>query len=243
MGVQPPGAGFGEDRGIGDRLGGDAALGQADPRARLMIRGIIERSQGLAQLVEAFAAHRDGRDHGHAERFGQSLRIEHQPVAFGQIHHVERDDGGQAEREQFLREHQMLFDIRGIEHDHQRIGAGLALEFAHHDLAGHFLVGTRRVERIAARQVDQLHRFAGGEDHPARFALDRDAGIIGDLLARAGERVEQRALASIGIAREGDETLRPAHVSCRTRLPTPPPVRLTARGHGRGARPPSSGRR
>src|SRR3546814_14726015 len=37
-----------------------------------------------------------------------------------------------------------------------------------------------------------------------RLSLDGDPGIIGDLLPRAGERVEQARLAGIGIADERD---------------------------------------
>ena len=68
------------------------------------------------------------------------------------------------------------------------------------DLAGHFLVGAGGVERVAAGQVDQLDRLAARQDQPPRLALDGDARIVGDLLPRAGQRVEQRALARIGIA-------------------------------------------
>ena len=71
---------------------------------------------------------------------------------------------------------------------------------AAHHAARDFLVGARGVERIGTRQVDKLDRLARGQVHPPGFPLNSDPGVVGDLLPRAGERVEQRALARVGIA-------------------------------------------
>ena len=97
-----------------------------------------------ASSVKPAAAHRHGRDHRHAERFGQRRGIEHQPVALGQVDHVERDHRRAAERDHFLREHQVLLEVGRVEHDDQHFGRRLARELAEDDLAGHFLVGAGR---------------------------------------------------------------------------------------------------
>ncbi len=42
-----------------------------------------------------------------------------------------------------------------------------------------------------------------GQAHHADLALHRHAGVVGHLLARAGQQVEQRGLAAIGVAHQG----------------------------------------
>ena len=57
----------------------------------------------------------------------RAARIELEPVALGEVDHVERDDRRQPERDQLQREAQMIVEVGGVEHDHQRIGLALAL--------------------------------------------------------------------------------------------------------------------
>jgi hypothetical protein len=151
------------------------------------------------------AADRHRLDHRHAELLLEPLRIEDEAVAAGKIHHVERDHGGQAERDQLQREAQMIVEVACVEDDEQSVRKPLALLAADDDVASHFLVGTRWVEAIGAGKIDQLDRTAVGEREAPRFALDGDAGIIADLLPCAGEHVEQGALAGIGIADDRDQ--------------------------------------
>ena len=75
----------------------------------------------------------------------------------------------------------------------------------HDDAARHFFVGAGRIKAVAAWQVDQFRRVAVGKAKMAGFALDGNAGIIGNFLPRAGQRVEQGAFAGIGVAREDNE--------------------------------------
>ena len=89
-------------------------------------------------------------------------------------------------------------------------------------------------EPVGAGQVGQLDRLAARQHQPPRLALDRDARIVGDLLARAGQRVEQRALAGVGIADQ-----RGGAVAGHRAQQRPRPA---SRGHGRGAAPRSSAR-
>ena len=100
----------------------------------------------------------------------------------------------------------MLFEIGSVDDEHDDLGRGLAFEFAVDDLARHLLVGARGIEAVGTRQVDQLERFSARQRQPAGLALYRDAGIIGDLLPRAGQRVEQGRLARIGVADQRGDT-------------------------------------
>src|SRR5690606_38533016 len=49
------------------------------------------------------------------------------------------------------------------------------------------------------------HRIgaAGGRDQPSLLALHGHAGVVGHLLAAAGQLVEQRGLAAVGVAQQG----------------------------------------
>ena len=110
----------------------------------------------------------------------------------------------------------MIVEIGGVDHDHQSIGQPLAGLGAEQDVARHLLVRAGRFEAIGAGQVDQLDRAAVGQRRAAGMALDGDARIIADLLPRAGQRVEQGALAGIGVADQRDER---NATSCRRRGP------------------------
>ncbi len=67
-------------------------------------------------------------------------------------------------------------------------------------VAGDALVGRARMQAVGARQVEHAQRLAGGGVQPAFLALDGDAGVVGDLLAAAGQQVEQRGLAAVRVA-------------------------------------------
>ena len=112
---------------------------------------------------------------------------------------------GRPEVDQLEREAEVVVEVGGVEHDQQGVGQPLALLLAEQHVAGHRFVGAGRVEAVSAGKVDQLERPAVGEREPAGMPLDRDAGIVADLLAGAGQRVEQGALAGIGIADHRDQ--------------------------------------
>ena len=171
---------------------------------QLLVRMALCFRDGGGQFGEALAAHCHSGDHRHAECLGQGVGIEHQPVPLGQIDHVERDHRWAPQFEDFLREDEMLFEIGSVEDDDQHVRRAFALEFARHDIARHCLVRACGIEAVGAGQVEQFDGLApsipGRQSEAPCLTLDRDAGIIGDLLARAGQGVEQRALAGIGIA-------------------------------------------
>src|SRR5262249_35741643 len=69
-------------------------------------------------------------------------------------------------------------------------------------------VETAGAQRICPRQVDQPDGQAGRGYRQALLALDRDTGVVRNLLPAAGQRIEQRRLAAVGIADEGDSRRR-----------------------------------
>ncbi len=79
--------------------------------------------------------------------------------------------------------------------------AGIA---AGDDVARDRLVRARRRERVGAGQIEHAHTAPGRRGVVPFLALDRDAGVVRDLLPRAGEQVEQRGLAAVRIADESN---------------------------------------
>ena len=75
----------------------------------------------------------------------------------------------------------------------------------------------RRIEIVRGPSTLVFGGSAIGKSEMAGFPFNRDAGIIGDLLPRAGQRIEQRTFARIGVAREGNEGSRLGHQSGRDR--------------------------
>ena len=72
---------------------------------------------------------------------------------------------------------------------------------AEHDIARDRFVEARGFEAVGAGQIEHaVSAAADGADEAAFLALDGDAGVVRDLLAAAGQPVEQRGLAAVGIA-------------------------------------------
>jgi hypothetical protein len=190
---------------------------------------------GGGQFLQPAAAHGDRGDDRNTQPGFKRGGIKYQPVALGQVHHVERDHGGPAQGYDFLRENQMLFEVGGIQHHNQHFGRRFARELAEDDLSGHLLIRAGGMQAIGTGQVGEFNVFAQGQDQPARLAFHRDAGIVRDLLPRAGQGVEQGRFPGIGIADERGAAMA-GHAFTLT------PARPSSRGHGRGAGRPSSGR-
>ena len=94
--------------------------------------------------------------------------------------------------------------IGGIGDAEHEIGQRLAGGAAEHDVAGDLLVGAAAAQRIGAGQVDQRHLASARRDERAFLALHRDARIVRDLLPAAGQRIEQRGLAAVRRADQGE---------------------------------------
>src|SRR6185312_11795146 len=96
----------------------------------------------------------------------------------------------------------------------------LARIIAGADVAGDLLVGAVRLQTVRARQVENLQHPARRRGEAALLALDRDAGVVGHLLAPAGELVEQCRLAAIGVAHQGNPQARRTHAATSARTLT-----------------------
>ena len=122
----------------------------------------------------------------------------------GEIDDVQRDDRWKTKLNQLNSEAEVIVEVRRIENDDQRIGLALSFLAANQNVASYGFVRARGIEAVRTGKIDELGRAAVGERHPAGVTFDRYAGIIADLLASARKRVEQRALAGIWAAGDGD---------------------------------------
>ena len=94
----------------------------------------------------------------------------------------------------------MAFEIGGVDDVDDEVGVAL-----HQIGAGHVLIGAAAAKQtVDAGQVDDLELLAL-EQGGARPVLDGHARPVADLLAGAGQEVEQGRLAAIGIAGKGDD--------------------------------------
>ena len=98
----------------------------------------------------------------------------------------------------------MVVEIAGIDDNDQCVGAALAFKSTEDNVAGNRFVEAVGFKTISTGKVDQFNGASVGKGCSPRFALYGDAGIVGNFLAGASERIEQRALPGIGIADQRD---------------------------------------
>lgn len=117
---------------------------------------------------------------------------------------IERDHHRDAELTHLAREEQVALEMAGIDHDqHHMRTPVLAIAVEEHFECDLF-VGRAGRERIRAREIE--HGDATTVVHAERAfdALHSDTREVADALAQARERVEQRRLACIGVADDGN---------------------------------------
>ena len=97
----------------------------------------------------------------------------------------------------------MQAEVGGIDHADQQVGQYF-LAVSGDDVSRHGLIARERVEAVSAGQVQDADLSTSSGAEHAFLALHGDAGVIGHLLPAAGEQVEERRLAAVRIAQQGD---------------------------------------
>jgi hypothetical protein len=141
-----------------------------------------------------------------------------------QVAHVEQHQRGQADGKHRRGEHELAGEVQGIENQQNGVGLGRAGHFAAQHVDGDARVFRVGSERVDAGQIDEGEVVAADAGHEAHALLDGDAGVVGDLLAQAGEAVEERGLAGVGRADEDDgfeNSFRQKIFGRRRRIPGP----------------------
>ena len=152
---------------------------------------------GLGGFPDAVALERGDLHDRAAELAGQLRRIDPVAVFAHDVHHVHRDDDRNAQLGELRGEVQVALEIRPVDDVQNGVGARADQIISRHDLLER--VGG---QRINARQVGDDHAVMALE--PAFLFFDRDARPVADKLVGAGQRVEQRGLAAVRVARKGD---------------------------------------
>ncbi len=128
-----------------------------------------------------------------AERFTQAAKVDLVAVFANQIDHVDGDDNRNAELDELGGQVQVALDVGAV--DDIQNGVGL---FAHQVCARHDLFQRIGRQGIDARKILNDDIFMPFQA-PFLF-FDCDAGPVPDILAGAGQSVEQRRLSAVRIA-------------------------------------------
>ena len=191
----------------------------AAARLRQHLAGEAVTVDGVDELLLTAGAHRHGRHHRHPERALERGAVERVAALLGDVAHVERDDHRAAEALELEHQAQVEAQVRGIDHAHQQVRRRLGRVAAEHHVARDGLIEGRGLEAVGAGQVDHAEDAPGARaDEAAFLALDGDAGVVGDLLAAAGETIEERGLAAVGDADERQAQLRRGECRGRRRV-------------------------
>ena len=166
-------------------------------------RGIERGNDSPLQLLEPVSACGDGFHDRDAEPLRQQVHIDANAIPLRGVALIEGDQRRDTQLRTLGDKKQVALEICGIEHKDQQIRllqSPTPSEHIHH----HPLVVRNGCEAIATGQIQNIH-FAATRAQEAGFFLDRDAGVIRDMLAQAGETVEKRGLSRVGISHEGNQ--------------------------------------
>ena len=197
---------------------GSGGLGQ-HPGRRMWMGS--QRVDALDQRLRTVLAHRHRLHHRHAEFALQYFAVDGDAALLRSVDHVQRHHHRPAHLPHFQHEAQVQAQVGGVDHAHQHVRRRLARVEATAQVAGDRFVQAGRVEAVGTRQVQHRVAAPGRRAQHALLALDRDPGIVGHLLPAAGELVEQRGLAAVRVAQQGQAQghggLAHAAVSCAAR--------------------------
>ena len=149
------------------------------------------------QLLHVLAGAGGDGDDRHPQRPGQARHVDFVPVLEHLVHKVQGDDHGALQLQELGGEVEVALDIGGVDDVDDGVRA-----LAHDEVPGHdFLhgVGGQRVDAGQVHHGDVLAVHLG----PALLLLHRHARPVAHVLVGAGEGVEQRGLAAVGVAHQG----------------------------------------
>jgi hypothetical protein len=165
--------------------------------------------QGLQQKVESFPRAGDRRHDRHAQVARQAPLVDLQPVAAGLVHQVQADHDTIRDLQHLQDQVEIALQPGNVADDQRDIRLP-----EEQKVARHFLIGARRQQGIRPGQIDQFEAAAAVLETALRASY-RLARPVAGVLAQAGEGVEDRALAGVGIATEGDHIVPLGHVDAQ----------------------------
>ncbi len=121
------------------------------------------------------------------------------------VPHVEGQHRGQTEVERGLDEHEVRLETCGVDDQEDGVRGPDPFGLAVQHVPGHLLVERPCAEAVDPGQVDDLDLAPVGKLAGADPPLDGDARVVRDLLAEAGQAVEERRLPGVRRSDQGDE--------------------------------------
>ena len=186
----------------------DVVQNVLDGGVELVLRHLALGSSRLLDLLKELgdALILKGRDHHDraAELLGKLVRVDLVAVLLDQICHVEGNDHGQAGLDNLKRQVQVTLEVGGIDNLDDHIGLA-----AHEVVARALLLGAVGGKRVDAGEV--RNRDALVTQELGFLFLNRDAGPVANVAVGAGNQVEKRGLAAVGVTRQRDMDLRIRH--------------------------------
>ena len=138
------------------------------------------------------------------QRLLQCLEVDGDSQFFGDVVHVQRDDDRSIQLQHLRGQKQVALQIGCVQNAHDHVRRGVVV-MSQKDVEDDGLVRLVDRQTVRPRQVKNLHRRTGvGGPKRSGTSFDGDAGVVADALPEAGQGIEQRALAGVGIADQGD---------------------------------------
>jgi hypothetical protein len=122
---------------------------------------------------------------------------------FRKVNHRQRHDKGTSVFQKLGDEVKIAFEIGGVNRCDDHVRLRKIRNPSRHDVARNLLVNGRGIKAVKPRQIYQACRLGVMRERPSAFlALHSDAWVIGYLLAKSRQRIEQRGLARVWISRQ-----------------------------------------
>lgn len=167
--------------------------------------GQIAAAHGEAELGDAFALGGAGFHDYYAEEAGELLGVHSKTALAGDVHHVEDDDGGEADFEDLGGEEEVTLQVAGVYDADDGVWLGGICAAAKEDGLSDGLVWRAGGKAVGAREVDECEGLAVLGVGDAFFALHGDARIVGHLLAETCKGIEEGGLARVWVADHGKD--------------------------------------
>ena len=163
--------------------------------------------QGCLQFCQANPAIGLDGNHGNSQPVLQMPKLQLDAPAGSHVEHVHRHDGGQPQFQYLAHQIQVPLEVRSIDdaqHGVDNPDIGLPLQ---KHLDGHHLVARSRRKAVETGQIDQFEP-PPRMFHPPDLLFDRHARIVADVLVYSHQRAEERRLARVRIADQGNRQRR-----------------------------------
>ena len=159
---------------------------------------------GFGQLDGALAVLRDGGHHRHPEALLQQLTVDLQTLFFSYVPAVQSDDHRHIQLRGLRSQKKIAAEVFHIDDHDNEVGRDLPFGMSGQNIHRHAFIQRVGTQAVGARQIHQLDFLAEGKFPLPRLLLDGYPGVVAHMLAHPGQYVEQRGLAGVGIADQGD---------------------------------------